>query len=138
MEANADYKLPSLHCTRCHFDWTPREADPPRVCPRCKNTLWNELYKTEKGIPIYKRAMVLACAACRPRYGLHPSLDVRTCRITQVKLERAEKPTTTDRAAIPSAAELATEQTVARPRKARARQLPPGYTAITPEGEKPL
>jgi predicted Zn-ribbon and HTH transcriptional regulator len=28
-------------CSRCGYTWVPRKAQPPKVCPECKNTNWD-------------------------------------------------------------------------------------------------
>jgi predicted nucleotidyltransferase len=35
-----EVKLPTLHCYRCIYEWTPVRS-PVRICPRCKSKLWD-------------------------------------------------------------------------------------------------
>ncbi len=30
-----------FHCERCGYEWAPRSAAEPRVCPKCKSPYWN-------------------------------------------------------------------------------------------------
>jgi uncharacterized OB-fold protein len=29
-------------CNKCGHEWIPRYTEPPKVCPACKRTTWNE------------------------------------------------------------------------------------------------
>jgi rubrerythrin len=37
-----DVTLTKLTCTRCGHQWYPRHPYPPKVCPVCKRTAWQE------------------------------------------------------------------------------------------------
>ena len=28
-------------CKRCGHEWTPRNNEPPKVCPKCKSPYWD-------------------------------------------------------------------------------------------------
>lgn len=32
-------------CERCEYQWIPRKADYPKVCPRCKSPYWDKARK---------------------------------------------------------------------------------------------
>ena len=32
----------AFHCLRCRWDWSPRGAARPKVCPRCKSYRWDQ------------------------------------------------------------------------------------------------
>jgi predicted Zn-ribbon and HTH transcriptional regulator len=33
--------LPTLNCQRCGATWHPRQAKPPRKCPKCFSDYWH-------------------------------------------------------------------------------------------------
>ena len=37
----ATVKIANLHCQRCGWGWTPRQAD-VRICPHCKSASWDK------------------------------------------------------------------------------------------------
>ena len=47
-------KLPVLKCRRpgCGHQWIPRRPDMPKVCPKCKQTDWNQKRKPAKLVTV--------------------------------------------------------------------------------------
>ncbi len=43
---------PRLKCQRCGYEWWPRFASGPRICPRCKSPYWDKPRAKEKGLAI--------------------------------------------------------------------------------------
>jgi len=41
MDDTETVSITQLHCHKCEYDWIPRTANLPDVCPRCKNHKWN-------------------------------------------------------------------------------------------------
>lgn len=36
------FLLPVLTCLRCGTEWTPRKAEHPRRCPKCRSPYWDK------------------------------------------------------------------------------------------------
>ena len=36
-----NYRIPKLNCLRCGYNWVPRSASLPKMCPKCHSRLWN-------------------------------------------------------------------------------------------------
>lgn len=52
VEAGYNILIKGNKCYRCGHEWTQREEEKPRICPRCKSPYWdkpkNKFVKNEK------------------------------------------------------------------------------------------
>ena len=37
-------------CKRCGHEWTPRNSNPPKVCPKCKSPYWDRERRKKKKV----------------------------------------------------------------------------------------
>jgi len=46
-DMNKVIKIGKYHCNKCNHEWIPRQADYPRICPKCKSVRWDKPVKEE-------------------------------------------------------------------------------------------